>query len=86
MLIKSRSNVLTEDYVSQVCSQYFDTFYGNKLWPLFCSTPDDNDMWMRKHNNVNLLGWLKHPKFRNPSYIKKRKNNTLPTNNVCFYK
>lgn len=74
------SNVLTEESVRQVCANYFATFYGNKLWPLFCLKPNDEDstdenrLWMRKHNNVNLIGWLKHPKFRNPSYIKKRKN------------
>lgn len=79
--IKTRSNVLTEDCVKQVCIQYFDTFYGNKLWPLFClinddddDENDDNNIWMRKHNNVNLLGWLKHTKFQKPSFIKKRKN------------
>lgn len=64
--------------MKQVCSEYFSTFYGNKLWPLFCLKPnedtsDENRVWMRKHNNVNLVGWLQHPKFRNPSYIKKRK-------------
>lgn len=76
VLQKSRSNVLTEEAVRQVCSEYFTTFYGNKLWPLFCLRPDHNDedpVWMRKHNNVNLIGWIKHPKFRNPSYIKKRR-------------
>lgn len=77
--MRSRSNVLTEESVRQVCAEYFTTFYGNKLWPLFCLKPNDDDpnnenrIWMRKHNNVNLVGWLKHPKFRNPSYIKKRK-------------
>ncbi|XP_025196684.1 probable serine/threonine-protein kinase nek3 isoform X2 [Melanaphis sacchari] len=80
-LIRSRSNVLTEEAVRQVCAEYFGTFFGNKLWPLFClkwiddglnSENDENRVWMRKHNNVNLIGWLKHPKFRNPSYIQKR--------------
>lgn len=87
VLLRSRSNVLTEDNVRQVCSEYFDNFYGNKLWPLFCLKPDDDDdgnkdhnIWMRKHNNVNLLGWMKHAKFRNPSYIQKRKNYILPIN------
>lgn len=81
-LIRSRSNVLTEETVRQVCAEYFGTFFGNKLWPLFClkwaddglySENEENRVWMRKHNNVNLIGWLKHPKFRNPSYIQKRK-------------
>jgi len=85
MLVRSHSNVLTEDIMKQVCAQYFGPFYGNKLWPLFCLKPNENGnsndedkVWMRKHNNVNLVGWLKHPKFRNPSYIKKRK-----INNIC---
>lgn len=62
-----------------MCSSYFAKFYGNKLWPLFCLKPledgedEQNRIWMRKHNNVNLVGWIKHPKFRNPSYMKKRK-------------
>lgn len=77
--MRIRSNVLTEEAVRQICTEYFGTFYGNKLWPLFCLKPtdedstDENRVWMRKHNNVNLIGWLKHPKFRNPSFIKKRK-------------
>jgi len=79
VLLRSRSTVLTEESVRQVCAEYFETFYGNKLWPLFCLKPNSGDstgedrVWMRKHNNVNLIGWLKHPRFRNPSYIKKRK-------------
>lgn len=74
VLIRTRSNILTEESVRQVCSEYFATFYGNKLWPLFCLklNNDENSVWMRKHNNVNLVGWLKHPKFRDPSYIRKR--------------
>ncbi|CAI6354004.1 unnamed protein product [Macrosiphum euphorbiae] len=80
-LIRSRSNILTEEAVRQVCAEYFGTFFGNKLWPLFClkrtedglySDNEENRVWTRKHNNVNLIGWLKHPKFRNPSYVKKR--------------
>lgn len=76
VLQKSRSNVLTEEAVRLVCSEYFTSFYGNKLWPLFCLKPDINHeepVWMRKHNNVNLIGWIKHPKFRDPSYIRKRR-------------
>jgi len=81
-LIRSRSHILTEEAVRQVCAEYFGTFFGNKLWPLFClkrtedglySDDEENRVWMRKHNNVNLIGWLKHPKFRNPSYVQKRK-------------
>ncbi|XP_026820234.1 uncharacterized protein LOC113558859 isoform X2 [Rhopalosiphum maidis] len=89
-LIRSRSNVLTEEAVRQVCAEYFGTFFGNKLWPLFClkwtddglySENEENRVWMRKHNNVNLIGWLKHPKFRNPSYIQKRRfMNLINTN------
>lgn len=83
-LIRSRSTVLTEEATRQVCAKYFTSFYGNKLWPLFCLKPDDdefesedddNKVWMRKHNNVNLVGWINHPKFRNPSYIRKRNSN-----------
>ncbi|XP_060845060.1 mucin-2-like isoform X2 [Rhopalosiphum padi] len=89
-LIRSRSNVLTEEAVRQVCAEYFGTFFGNKLWPLFClkwtddglySENEENRVWMRKHNNVNLIGWLKHPKFRNPSYIQKRRFMNLINNN-----
>ncbi|XP_050530241.1 uncharacterized protein LOC126899395 [Daktulosphaira vitifoliae] len=81
VLVKSHMNVLTEEIVRQVCADYFTPFYGNKLWPLFCLKPNEdeiesnnleNRVWIRKHNNVNVVGWLKHPKFRNPSYIKKR--------------
>lgn len=100
VLLRSRSNVLTEEAVKQVCSEYFATFYGNKLWPLFCLKPntdinDDNIVWMRKHNNVNLVGWLKHPKFRDPSFIRKRKINKylfdynfylfVLKSNLCFH-
>jgi len=99
VLTKSRSNVLTEEIMKQVCTEYFSVFHGNKLWPLFCLKPDDNDsndsdehVWMRKHNNVNLVGWLKHPMFRNPSYIKKRKINSFcydyfynANNFICFF-
>lgn len=79
--------------MKQVCTEYFGPFYGNKLWPLFCLKPNDNDesnnndedkVWMRKHNNVNLVGWLKHPKFRNPSYIKKRKINNISNNEFIY--
>lgn len=79
-LIGCRTVVLSEDTVRNACSEYFSTFYGNKLWPLFCLKPNDNksnpdnDIWMRKHNNVNLVGWIKHPKFNVPSFCKRRKN------------
>jgi hypothetical protein len=86
--VKSRSNILTEDCVRQICTQYYDLFYGNKLWPLFCShndEEDENKTWMRKHNNVNLLGWVKHSKFQKLSYIKKRKSYIFPTYNIFLF-
>ncbi|XP_022168909.1 uncharacterized protein LOC111032763 isoform X2 [Myzus persicae] len=94
-LIRSRSSVLTEEAVRQVCAEYFGTFFGNKLWPLFClkwtedglySDDEENRVWIRKHNNVNLIGWLKHPKFRNPSYIQKRLCSNLINKNPLLPK
>ncbi|VVC27342.1 Hypothetical protein CINCED_3A021521 [Cinara cedri] len=83
--MRCRTNVLSEESVRIVCSEYFGTFYGNKLWPLFCLKPrddgdssnpdkDENPIWMRKHNNVNLLGWIKHPQFY-ISYYRRRSIN-----------
>ncbi|XP_050438305.1 uncharacterized protein LOC126844276 isoform X2 [Adelges cooleyi] len=81
MLAQLRTNVLTEEICREVCADFFTPFYGNKLWPLFCLRKkpfdkefgvDDEKVWIRKHNIVNVVGWIKHPKFRSPSYIKKR--------------